>query len=92
MTCTIEFFGVARLASGVGALTFELSDGATVADAIEALRDRQPALIGRVIASDGPRLLEGHACNLNGRLFVRSMDVALNDGDAIVLLSADAGG
>ena len=36
--------------------------------------------------------MDGYACNVNGREFVRIPDAAVNPGDSIVILSADAGG
>jgi molybdopterin-guanine dinucleotide biosynthesis protein A len=90
--CTIELFGVARLVSGTNEIALELRRGATYSQLFTALAERLPALVGRVIALDPTRLIEGYACNVNGRAFVRSPQATIFDGDNIAILSADAGG
>jgi molybdopterin-guanine dinucleotide biosynthesis protein A len=90
--CTIELFGVARLVTGTNEISLELRRGATYSQLFPALSERLPALDGRVIAPDRSRLLEGYACSVNGRAFVRSPETRVYDGDTIAILSADAGG
>jgi molybdopterin-guanine dinucleotide biosynthesis protein A len=90
--CTVELFGVARLLARTREVSLSLPAGATIADAFAALAEELPALVGQVISPDRTRLVDGYACNVNGLAFVRSAADAVNPGDSIVILSADAGG
>jgi molybdopterin converting factor small subunit len=90
--CTVELFGVARLLARTREVSLSLPAGATIADAFAALAEELPALVGQVISPDRTRLVDGYACNVNGLTFVRSAADAVNPGDSIVILSADAGG
>jgi molybdopterin-guanine dinucleotide biosynthesis protein A len=90
--CTLELFGVARLLAHRREVALRLPPRATVADALSALADQVPALVGRVIKPNRRQLAEGCACNVNGIEFVRTPDALVNPGDRIIILSADAGG
>ena len=90
--CTIELFGVARLITGTTEISLALRRDATYSQLFTALGERLPALVGRVITPDRNRLIEGYACSVNGREFVRSPQARVYDGDTLAILSADAGG
>ena len=90
--CTVELFGVARLVAKTGELTLSLAPGATVSDVFAALAEKLPMLVDRVIASSRLDLLNGYTVNVNGRDFVRDSRAAVEPGDRIIILSADAGG
>jgi molybdopterin-guanine dinucleotide biosynthesis protein A len=90
--CTVELFGVARLLARTTEVSLALPAGSTISDAFAALAQRLPALVGHVITPDRTGLVDGYACNLNGLAFVRNAAAAVNPGDSIVILSADAGG
>ena len=90
--CTVELFGVARLITGTSELSIELPREATYAQLFAALAEKLPALVGRVITPDRRRLVDGYACSVNGRAFVRSPETTVNDRDGVAILSADAGG
>jgi molybdopterin converting factor small subunit len=90
--CTVELFGVARLVANAKEVCLPISPQATLADALEALAEQLPVLVGRVIGADRRSLVEGYACNVNGLDFVRSAASPVHQGDSIVILSADAGG
>jgi molybdopterin-guanine dinucleotide biosynthesis protein A len=83
----IEFFGVPRLRAGVGQIEVRAS---TIGEALQATALSLPALEGEVIVGNRP----GPSCRLswNGERFVNDPDVPLDDGDSLVLLSADVGG
>jgi molybdopterin-guanine dinucleotide biosynthesis protein A len=89
--CTVELFGVAQLLAGERQVPLTLPPGATLRNVFAALVARVPAIAGQVVAADGS-LGEGYACSINGLSFVRSPDAPIAAGDAIVILSADAGG
>jgi len=89
---TVELFGVARLRAKTAELSLELPRDATLAHVLLALSEKLPTLVGPVIAPDKSSLSTGHACNINGRNFVRSMSTKVNPGDKILIISADAGG
>ena len=90
--CTVELFGVARMVARTREVRLVLPAGATLSHVVAALAAQAPALVGRVIAADRAALIEGYACNVNGRDFVRATTAAVNAGDTIVIVSADAGG
>ena len=73
-------------------MRLELPRNADLAQVFPILADRLPALVGTVITADRQRLVDGQACNINGRDFVRDYGTKLNSGDRILILSADAGG
>lgn len=92
ITCTVELFGVARLKAKTDRLTLSLPSEATITDALAALAQAHPELVGTVISSDSPTLLAGYACNVNGVEFIRAFDVTIQNGDHLLILSSDAGG
>jgi molybdopterin-guanine dinucleotide biosynthesis protein A/molybdopterin converting factor small subunit len=92
IACTVELLGVARLRARVKDIRLELPSDADLAKVFAALAERLPELVGSVIAPDRERLVEGQACNINGREFVRDFRTKLNPGDRVFILSADAGG
>ena len=90
--CTVELLGVARLRAKTREVFLALPQGATVAHVFSALAEKLPTLVGPVIAPGGNSLASGHACNINGRDFVRDLTVEVRPGDRIFIISADAGG
>ena len=92
ITCTIELFGVARMVARTSEVALRLPPAATFAQLFEELANQLPALVGRVITADRNALMDGYACSVNGREFVRVPDAAVKSGDSILILSADAGG
>jgi molybdenum cofactor guanylyltransferase len=90
--CTVELFGFPRLLAQTNEVSLVLPPRASYADAFAALGRKLPALVGRVISPDGSRLLDGYACAVNGLHVVRAATARVSPGDAIVILSADAGG
>jgi molybdopterin converting factor small subunit len=92
ISCTVELLGIARLAAKVNKVTLALAAGATAADLFFSLSGQLPQLVGKVIAKDRRSLLSGHACNVNGRDFVRDPATRIHPGDCVFIISADAGG
>jgi molybdopterin-guanine dinucleotide biosynthesis protein A len=92
MTCTVELFGVARLLAKIPKITLTLPQDATAADLFSAMAAKLPVLVGKVIKPDAKGLISGHACNLNGRDFMRDASFKIHAGDCVFIISADAGG
>jgi hypothetical protein len=92
IACTVELLGVARLRAQTKTVALELPSGATLAHVFLALAKQLPALVGPVIAPAKDALVDGQACNINGRDFVRDAAAKINAGDRIFVVSADAGG
>lgn len=90
ISVSVELFGVARMLTKTQWVPLDLAQGATLAQVFSALVDKFPVLLGRVINSEG--LSNGYTCNINGLKFVRTPSAAVNSGDKILILSADAGG
>lgn len=88
MSVRIEFFGIPRERAGVAAV--ELADAATLGQALRLLSSRLPLLADACI--DNGCLKTGYLANLNGERFTTDSAAALRPGDAVLILSADAGG
>lgn len=90
--CTVELLGVARLRGKTKSVALDLPGDATIAQVLAALAEKLPALVGPVIAPAKNALVDGQACNINGRNFIRDLGAPVHSGDRIFILSADAGG
>ena len=91
MNIKVEFYGVVRQRTGTANVSVETATAETrLRDVLGELADRFPALRGECI--DGQRLGNGYIANINGSRFVSDPETALNDGDELMILSADAGG
>ena len=90
ISVSVELFGVARMLTKTRSVSLDLNHGATLAEVFSALAEKLPALVGRVLSSEG--LINGYTCNINGLDFVRAPDARVSSGDKIFILSADAGG
>jgi molybdopterin converting factor small subunit len=84
---TIELYGVPRLRAGLERVTVVAT---TLGEALAGLARVCPALANSVI--QGGRVHPAYKLSLNGDRFVAEPDTKLNDGDALLLLSADVGG
>ncbi len=83
----IEFYGVPRLRAGVPRLSLE---GVNVGEAIDAMALACPSLSVHVFR--GGSVHPAYRLSLNGERFVSDRATPLNDGDTLMLLSADVGG
>jgi molybdopterin converting factor small subunit len=84
---TVEFFGTARQRSGCARL--EVTAG-TLAEALSAVVRACPGLRDAVRPDGG--LAKEYLLSVNGERFVREGGQPLREGDAVLLLGADAGG
>ena len=87
MSITVELFGIPRQRAGVATAEAE---GARLDEVVADLARRFPRLAEECFS--GGRLKVGTLVNLNGQRFVSDPATALQPGDAILILSADAGG
>jgi molybdopterin-guanine dinucleotide biosynthesis protein A/molybdopterin converting factor small subunit len=90
--CTVELFGMARLTAHTRQVSLEVPSGSTLSQVLAALAEALPVLVGRVISPDRSSMVNGYACNVNGLHFVRTSTASINQGDSILIMSADAGG
>ena len=84
---TIELFGVPRMRAGRDAVAVEAR---CLGDALAALGRECPMLAPSVV--DGKCLRPSYVVAINGIQFTADAEHPLRDGDAIILLAADAGG
>ena len=82
----VELLGVPRERAGVAELELQAH---TLGELLVALAIRLPGLGEYII---GDRLQASLVANLNGDRFVSDPGTQLNDGDSVLILSADAGG
>jgi sulfur-carrier protein len=84
---TIELYGVARVRAGIDRVEVE---AASIGAAMRALARRCPSLEGAVVREGW--LAPSYMIAVNGLQMTADPATPLRDGDALVLLSADAGG
>lgn len=89
---SVEMFGTARLACGQRLMEVELPANCSGVALTAALADACPQLVGVALREDLEGLLESYTLNLNGTEFVEGSEVALADGDFLLLFSSQAGG
>jgi molybdopterin converting factor small subunit len=87
MSVTVEFFGIPRQRTGIAQTT---ADAGTLGSVLAQLAQRYPRFAESCLHAGA--LGRGYTANLNGRRFVADLQTPLNPGDAILILSADAGG
>jgi hypothetical protein len=83
----IELYGMPRLRAGVGRLDVEAT---TVAEALLGLLRAFPTLEGSVLQGRGVH--PAYRLSINGDRFVTNLETPLEDGDALLVLTADIGG
>ncbi|MCS6977660.1 MAG: MoaD/ThiS family protein [Gemmatales bacterium] len=83
----VEFYGIARLRSGVASLRVTAE---TVRQALDAVQRLCPGL-GCLLGEDG-RIHSAYLISVNGRHFTAELSRSLESGDHLVILGADAGG
>lgn len=94
MNVQIELFGLSRIIAGEKMVTLNFNQEATFRDAVRALAQRYPDMLGDVIQADGETLQPPNILNLNGRRMIQphQVDESIRDGDKIFLISMSAGG
>ena len=88
MPVHVELFGIPRQRAGLKELDVEANN---LRSLFVELGRAIPQLVGVCLEDDG-QLNPGYLANLNGRAFVTDTETRLDDGDSILILSADAGG
>jgi molybdopterin converting factor small subunit len=87
MSVTVEFFGIPRERAGTAKTTVAAG---TLGSALLELARCYPRFAESCLQSGS--LAKGYVVNLNGERFVADVNTPLHTGDAILILSADAGG
>lgn len=88
MSITVELFGIPRQRAGVAKTA---AAGTRLDEVVADLAGRFPQLAEECFAG-GRGLKPGTLANLNGERFVTDPATPLRPGDALLILSADAGG
>ena len=91
MPIRVEFFGIARQRAGRAALDIESGGDTTTLASVLAHVGRQVPDFARECLASGT-LVPTLAANLDGRQFVSDPTTPIRDGQALLILSADAGG
>jgi sulfur-carrier protein len=89
MSITVELFGIPRQRAGVAKTD---ATGARLGEVVADLARRFPRLAEECFREDRGGLKPGTLANLNGERFVTDPATVLAPGDALLILSADAGG
>lgn len=92
LSLVAELFGVARLKAKTATVPLILLEGAQIQDALAALAEMLPMLVGPVLTVDRHALVNGYICNVNGTDFTRDWHHPLRSGDHLLIFSSDAGG
>ena len=87
----VELYGVPRLRAGTGRLEVV---GQTVGEALAELVRQCPALAQGIVETERGRgwVHRAYRLSLNGDRFISDPATPLNDGDTLLLLTADVGG
>jgi len=88
----VELFGTPRLRSGRREVELSLPSQASRAQVTRALARACPALVGHALREDLSDLQDGYVFNRNGTSFLREWSITFQEGDALLLLSSQAGG
>lgn len=91
MSIRVELFGIARRRAGVDHVWLNVnSAGSSLGELLGELARRFPSFAEACL--DGERLRRGFVANQNGDRFVSDPSTKLQDGDTLLIMSADAGG
>jgi molybdopterin converting factor small subunit len=90
--CVVQMFGLSREITELREVELELKDGASLVDVTAALRRSIPALEGPVILAGEDRLVENYKFNVNGHLYYNDLNLKLQSGDRVALLTPVTGG
>ena len=90
----VDFSGISRMITGQSEFSLQLSEGATVGEAIQQLAKEFPGLVGEIIEPDGQKLIGSNVFSLKGEKIIpeSELDFRLYDGDLLILLSLLSGG
>ena len=88
----VEFFGSARILTGLRETQISIPKQSTLKDLTHALSDICPELIGEVILADRSGLQKSYVFNVNGVSFISNEPLNLTNNDVILLFSSQAGG
>lgn len=89
---SIELFGTARMACGRRRIDAQVPADACIGDVVSALAKICPELVGVALRQDLSGLLASYTLNLNATAFIMDDDLSLQEGDALLLFSSQAGG
>jgi len=87
MSIPVEFFGIPRQRAGVALAN---AQGSCLGDVLIDLAAQYPLLASDCF--EGRGLKQGFVANLNGRRFITDPETPLEQGEPILILSADVGG
>ena len=87
MSVRVEFYGVPRQRAGTAFLDVTAT---SLGEALRGVARQIPELAGCCLVGDRPA--PGYLANVNGRFFTSDPGTPLSSGDAVLLLSTDAGG
>jgi len=84
---TVELIGTARIQLGRKEVRITVPDEATWRDAVAALAEASPVLVGTVITEDRRALVPPHLLSLGGRHTIGDLDeeVEIKEGDLLLL-------
>ncbi|MEX0725028.1 MAG: MoaD/ThiS family protein [Planctomycetaceae bacterium] len=83
----VEFYGVPRSRAGVDAIDVPAG---RLSEVLTSLAMRLPTFADECL--NGNALQSGYLACINGTRFTTDGECTLNDGDALLILSADVGG
>jgi molybdopterin converting factor small subunit len=87
MPITVEFFGIARQRAGIARMDVEACN---IGEALDAIAEQLPHWADTCLREG--RLKPTLLANVNTRRFVADRHHPLQDGDHLLILSADVGG
>jgi hypothetical protein len=89
---SVEFLGLARRLAGCTQTQLDISDQASLRDAIRVLAQQFPSFVGRIIDPQTQDLISPYFFNVGGRFAATDLDAQVPIGEPLVLMCLDAGG
>jgi len=89
---SVELFGMSNMLADLRNVEVELDNEVSLRDVVIALREKMPALEGRVIAPGEDTLASHCSFNVNGRFHIEDYDVKVQPGDHILVVTLALGG
>jgi len=98
LKCFVDMYGLPSRTTERKSVELRLTERASLADVVAALRREVPSLEGEAIRPGEDRLSDGYLLNIHGRLHADHTEdklgheLSLRDGDRIALLPLSSGG
>jgi hypothetical protein len=92
VSCKVELFGLPGDITDLRNIEVDLDQGTGLSDLIARLRQKIPALEGRIFVPGENKLTRYYVFNINGRFHMNDSKIQIQSSDHILLLAFPLGG